>query len=294
MQKGSLYVIIAAVFWGTIPFFGRTLSSLHIDALSSAAARAYFAAIILLAICAASGDLFKVKIKDLKFFLLVGAIVVTGTYSFYLLAIEHLSTAMAAILLYTAPSFVVVFSRIFFKEAFTVQKIAALLLAIFGSFLVVRGYDFSSLKINGLGIFFGVMSGLCYSMFTIFGRMGLGKYNPQTNVTLQTAAGALVFFLIRPPWSLHIESSTVLLCFIAIAVLGSVVPYFLYLKAMQGGLEGSRASILATLEPIMVAILGFLVFKELLELPQLIGMLITISGAILVCLPQKNALKQSQ
>ena len=153
-RLGGLFVLLAAVLWGTIPFFSRQLYAQGADPLGAAAARAFIAAVIFLLAALLFKTLRGVRAKDLPFFALYGLCAVTGTYSFYFSAISRLSIAMASMLLYTGPAFVIVLSRILYREPITKEKIVALLLTFAGCFLVVRGYDVRTLTLNLTGIVF--------------------------------------------------------------------------------------------------------------------------------------------
>ena len=115
-------------------------------------------------------------------------------------AVQLLTSAMAAILLYTSAAFIIILNRLIYKDAITRDKIIALLCTFFGCFLVVRAYDPGAFLGNMKGILFGLASGLCYSMTTVMGT-SLRKKNPgEVNSGLMTIFGALVFLIVCPPW----------------------------------------------------------------------------------------------
>jgi len=78
----------------------------------------------------------KIRLSDFKYF--VG----TGLLSFvffnwcYFIAIEKTSLSVAAILLYTAPTIVVILSVILFKEKMTTKKTVSLILTFIGCIFV--------------------------------------------------------------------------------------------------------------------------------------------------------------
>ncbi len=290
MKKGVWMVVCAAISWATLPVFSRLLGGHGIDALSAAAMRAYLATLMLLVWSLKQHPFKRFDRRDTGHFALTGALAVVGTYSFYLLAIEHLNFAMAAILLYTAPAFVTLFSRVLYKEPISKRKLIALALTFAGSFFVVRAYDSGQLRLNALGIAFGVASGFCYSMLTVLGSKRIDAYGSQLNCTYMTAFGAVFFLLIRPPWKIPLLTAPTLGLFAGLALFGSVLPYVLYLLALQSGLDGRDASIIATLEPVLVALLGVVAFDESLAWPQMFGIALTVAGACLAALtPRKQA-----
>ena len=94
------------------------------------------------------------------------------------------SLAVAAILLYTAPTFVVILSALLWKERITKRKLAALVLAFLGC-CFVAGILNGALTLTPEGLLLGIGSGLFYSSYTIFGRFALKHYQPFT-VTFYT------------------------------------------------------------------------------------------------------------
>jgi drug/metabolite transporter (DMT)-like permease len=64
---------------------------------------------------------------------------------------------------------------------------------------------------------------------------------------------------------------------VAIAIFSSLVGYLLYSYALKY-VEASKGSILSTLEPLSVAFLSAIILHERLELAQMAGMFISLSG----------------
>lgn len=287
-QKGMVYIILAAALWGFFPSFNRVLYENGVSVLEASAARAFVAGGVYLIWGLLKGTFRGIRLRDLPFFLFYGIAAILSTYVFYALAIEHLSSAMAAILLYTAPAFVILFSRIFYEEPITKVKAAALCLTFCGSFLVVRGYDISSLRLNGLGILFGLLSGVSYAMLTVIGRKGLQKYEPMANTFLPTILTAVIFLGIVPPWTISVPNMAVAVCFLGVGIIGSVLPYFFYLKGLGEGLDGGSASILANIEPLVATLCGVVFFHDPLEIWQVLGIAVTLYGAVLPVVPKKR------
>ena len=281
MKKGIGYVLVSAVLWGTLPAFSRTAYLHGSDPLTAAAWRAYLSAAVFLLWFLLDGTLKKLRARDIPFYMLYGVLGLGGTSLFYMLAVNMISTAMAAMLLYTAPAFVILFSRLLYKDPITLPKLAALCCTFCGCFLVVRGYDIASLRADSLGILTGLLSGLCYSMVTIMERAAAKKNDARTNAGLMLLFGSVVFLFFRPPWSLRAPTPLLWGCYMGLAVLGSVGAYLFYLKGIACGLDGGIASIVATVDPVVATLCGVLLFRDLFELWQALGVLIIIVGAAL-------------
>lgn len=276
MKKGYLYVLTGATLWGTLPLACRFIYSSGSDSLTAAAARAFIAAIIFAAIFIIKGNFKEVKLKDIPFYIVYGITGVGGTFLFYMLAIERLSTAMASILLYTAPAFVIIFSRIFYKEKITRTKLLALIGTTIGSALVLKAYEPVSFSGNILNILIGLLSGISYSLVTVLGRIAEKKASSETNSGLMIIFGSLIFFFVKSPFSIPVPDINTLFGYIYLALFGSVLPYILYLKGLECGIDGGYASVTATVEPVVATVLCAAVFREGIEILQILGIIIVL------------------
>lgn len=284
--KGYILIFISAVLWGTLPIFSSLSYKLGSNGITSGAMRAYLAAVIFIIWLAADGSFKKLKREELPFYVFYGIVAGGGTFVCYMVAIEYLSVAMAAVLLYTAPAFVVIFDRLLYKVPLTWYKLAAVIGCFAGSFLVVKGYEIGTLDASAKGIAIGLCSGISYSMTSVLGKKAKTMHDGKTNSGLMVIFGTLPFFFLKSPFQITISSSELMLLYVGLAVVGTVIPYFLYLKGIDTGIDIGAASIIATVEPIVGTLLGVLVLGETLELAQIFGIVIMVAGIVLSVLEQ--------
>ncbi len=291
--KGSLFVAAAASMWAMIGVIGKSLHAGGVDPLVTATWRASIAAFlyVLISLCARQ-SVVPMRAKDIPFFAAYGLFCVVGMYCFFMLAVTSIPVAVATVLLYTAPLWVMLFSRLFLAEPFTRLKTIALFIAFLGCFLVVRGYDLHSLHLNLRGVLYGLAAGVSYAMLSILGKVGLKRYTALSSMTYALCFGALFMWFIRPPWVLLSRSYSLSqwTALWSLAVLCTVVPNVLYVLGLSA-VEAGKASIIATLEPPVAALLALLVFGETLELWQVLGMLLVLTG---VSLPFARQLHSSE
>ncbi len=284
---GIVFVLLAATMWGTLPTFSRLAYAEGSDPYTAAAMRAYLASLVFVIWLGANGTLRKLGPREIGFYFIYGLAGVSGTFLFYMIAVEKLSTAMAAMLLYTGPSFVIIFSRIFYKEPITRSKLAALLCTAAGCALVLKLYAPGG-GADPVGILIGLCSGLSYSMVTVLGKKAADyKHDSITNAGLMIMFGTLVFFFIRPPWGIRIPTVTLGIDYLGLALFGSVFAYIAYLKGLESGLEGGIASITASVEPVMATVISAAVFGDTLEWPQALGMAIVLLGVSIPIVSQR-------
>ena len=283
-----LYITAAATLWGIIGLFTHFLSRAGISSGSLVTIRAVGAAIILSALfLVIDRNVFKVRLKDIKYFIGTGIISFVLFNWCYFNCIEKCSLSVAAILLYTAPTFVVILSGILFREKITKTKILALGITFLGCALV-SGIIGGSVRYSAVGIVFGVTSGLFYGLYSIFGRYALKRYSTYT-VTLYTFVFAALGSL--PLCDFHgvftaMQSGTPLFVAAMLIVFSTVAPFLLYTKGMEKVTSGN-ASIIATIEPVIAAIISVFAFGEALSGYSFIGILCIITAELILAFSSK-------
>ena len=275
---GYLLIIAAAFCWGWIPIFSRIAYGCGSDPLTAAAFRSFFAAPVFLIWIIANRSIRSVRKKDLPFYIIYGIVAYAGTCYFYMASVRLLTSAMAAILLYTSSAFIILLNRLIYKDPITRWKLIALVCTFAGCFLVVKAYDLASLSGNLKGILLGLASGFCYSMTTVMGATARKKNRGEVNSALMVTFGAVVFLLVRPPWKHPISSPQLLFAYIALGVVCSVFGFGLYLKGMERGIDGGIAGILAMIEPVAATILGCVFYRDVIVWQQVVGIIVVLAG----------------
>ena len=284
MNKYTAAVLCGGICWGFMGFFTRHLKGCGIDSNGAIIVRCGIAAVCfgLLILCTDSGH-FRIRIRDLWCFLGTGVLSLLFFTFCYFHAISMMSLSVAAILLYTAPMIVMLLSAVLFREKITRIKVAAVVLAFAGCCLVSGIGTDTVLTVRGL--LFGLGSGLGYALYTIFSRYALQKGYSSSTINfyscLFAAAGA--FTIWRPAGLFGAMTSSVpaMIWCLATGVLSCFVPYMLYTYSLTG-LENSRASVLASVEPVVASLVGVFFYHEILTVPSLIGILLVLSAILLL------------
>jgi len=265
-----LSVLLAGILWGCIGFFVRHYESAGLSPMQTAALRITLAAIIFAVfVLIYKPKLFKIRLKDLWCFLGTGVVSV-GVFTFcYFKSIELSSLSVAAVLLYTAPAFVMLFSLILFKEKMTVMKGVSLVLAVIGC-AMTTGVIGGDVNVTLAGLLFGLGSGICYALYSIFSRFALNRgYEPFT-VTLYTFLFAAIFSIlacdIRPVIAVMTADWLSAGTAVLFALVSCVLPYVFYTLGLKF-ISASTASIIATVEPVVATIVGAWYFGEAIGMP---------------------------
>jgi DME family drug/metabolite transporter len=193
-------------------------------------------------------------------------------YATYINAILSVGVAVAAVLLYTAPAWVALIAWRFLGERLTRMHVVALLLTLTGTALVAQVYRPEMLRLNVMGIVWGLLAGLTYGLWSVFNKVGVRHTSPWTLQCYGMLIGAAVLLLVQPltPLSGAMQSPGALAWLLVLA-LGPTVGASVAYAAGVRVVPVSVASLVATLEPVLAALLAFVVLGETLGAGQVAG-----------------------
>lgn len=280
-KTAPFFIIVAGICWGVIGIFSRQLAALGFTPVQIAFGRSLVtAAVMLLFMIGTRASELAIAKRDIWMFLGTGLCSIVFFNICYFTAIELTTLSMAAILLYTAPSIVMVLSVFLFKEAFTPIKAVCLVLAFIGCVLV-SGLGVG--QVNVAGVLAGLGAGFGYALYSIFARYALAKYTPfaVTTWTFVVAAAGLVGFSHAGQMArtiLAVQEAAVL--FILLGIVSTTLPFGLYTLGLHK-MEAGKASILASVEPLTSTLVGVVIFHEVLTTAGL-GGIVCILGAIVL------------
>ncbi len=286
-----ILIVSGAALWGLIGIFIKGLQSAGFTSLEIVVIRAASASILLFTYLAFTDrGLLRVKIFDLRYFAATGILSMAFFNWCYFTAIQEISISIGVVLLYTAPAFVIILSRIFFKERITGRKIGALILTIAGCSFIAGVVPGSDISISIRGLIIGLGSGLGYALYPVFAKPAGTKYSPVTITAytfLFTAIVLLPFSGIQNSVGL-LASPGVILYSAGLGLFPTVLAYILYTKGLAH-VEAGNAAIVSTMEPVVAIVAGMVLFSESMTLLQGCGaMLIIASLFITSLLPGKG------
>ena len=287
----ALAVLAAASLWGFISIFIRGLGALGWASTQIVAARCLLSALLSLVFLAVKDKrLLRVKPKDLWVFGGTGLVSMVFFNWCYFTAIEMTSLAVAAVLMYTSPIFVMLFSAVLFQEKINSTKILALIMTFIGCLFVAGVFSSGDYGFTPLGILIGVGAGIGYALYSIFGRFALEKGYHSITISEYTfvfaTLGALPLSRIWESAPLLAQGET-LIGALGIGVICCVFPFILYTQGLSG-VETGKAAIMATIEPAVAAVLSFLLYGESLLGFKGIGILMIFTAVILLSHPHKQ------
>lgn len=276
-----LYILAAGSLWGTTGIFVRHFQVLGLGSMEIGLLRVAMGLLIVgVYLLLFHKDLLRIRVRDLWCFCGTGIASLFLMNLTYFSAMQHTSLAVAGVLLYTAPVFVMLLSALLFREVITGRKVLSLALAFLGCVLV-SGLG-SSDSVAPLGLCLGLGAGLSYALYSIFGRYAIMRGYRSWTITFysfllctlasllccdKTAVVSVIFRSSQWIW-------IVLLGFVT-----SFMPYIFYSKGLEK-IENSRASILASIEPVVAAVISVCIFQEPISWMAVLGILSVLAAII--------------
>ena len=280
-------VLLSGCLWGSMGLFVRRLTDAGLSSLDIVGIRAFSTVILMgIVLLIKNRSLFRVRWKDIWCFAGTGICSILLFNYCYFTAIQITSLSVAAVLLYTAPAFVMLMSYVLFREKLTSSKLLALVLTLIGCVLVtgIMGSD-STKALSGYGMLMGLGAGFGYALYSIFSRYALERGYSSLQITFYTFVFAAIG--IMPMASMqgilryigsNVENIGFTLIFGAVS---TVLPYLAYTAGLNY-VENGQASIIASVEPVVATLFGVVLFREKMSFGNIVGMLLVL-GAIVLC-----------
>ncbi len=286
-NHAPLLIVAAGCLWGSMGLFVRALNAMGLASMEIVELRSCIA-VVLLAALALRRDrtLLSVRRHQLWTLAACGVCSIVFFNYCYFSTIARMDLSTAAILLYTAPIFVMLLSVVLFRERLTRRKLIALALA-FGGCALVCGVADGGVRITPIGLLLGLGSGLGYALYSIFSRFSLNDGLRAVTITIYTFLFAALGGAFLTDFSVYAAAfSAHGAAFVALALVYTVVttvaPYLLYTTGLQH-VENGTASVIASVEPVVATVLGFVVFGESPTASVLLGI-----GLVLAALATLN------
>lgn len=296
MKKQSAWMIAGAGgLWGMISLFVRGLSALGMQPLQIVFYRNLLAALALgIVLLVRNRKAFHIRLCDIWMFVGTGMVSIALFNFCYFITLAESSVAVASLLLYTSPIFIMIFSTLLFREAMTVNKALALLVAV-GGCACITGVFSQAQAVSPFVVLVGLGSGLFYGLYSIFGKFALRRYGSLT-VTFYTfafAALATAPFAAADCAAFTLAQPSGLWYGIGLAVLCTVAPFLLYTKGLHG-VPASQAAILAAVEPMAGCMVGILVFGDPFTIWTALGMALILCAIGVLQLPLRRRIRSGQ
>ncbi len=240
-------------------------------------------------------DAIKIKPKDLLLYFACGAMMF-ATATFYYESMQLTTASTAVVLMYISPVPIMIISVLCLGESFSVKKGIATGAMLIGCALVAG--IIGNFKPNFVGLLMGLLSAVSYTAYNIFNKVSAKRNTDPFTASLYTYMFAAICALILcKPWEIPAiiaENPKVIIPGLILhGLVTCLLPYLIYtisLKFLSVGI----ASCMSIIEPMTGALLGFIVFKDPLSVPTILGIILIIASVFLLGVSEPDGKKQKE
>ncbi len=282
-SQGALLVLVAAILWGGLGIFARYALAAGLDPMEIAFWRAVLGGALFAGHAAVTRAAWPTG-RDLGVTAAFGLVGVSLFYGAYQLAVRAGGASLASVLLYTAPAFVAVMAWRFLREPLGYREWIGVAQTVAGVALISVG-GASAIAVGPAAVLYGLLSGFAYSLYYLYGKLFFGRYAPASlyGVALPVGALGLLPFVSFSAHTAH--------AWHWLAAIGILSTYFAYLAYAAGlrRLTATRASVIASMEPVVASALAAALFAERLSPPAYLGAALIVTAAVGLGTPRRRA-----
>jgi drug/metabolite transporter (DMT)-like permease len=297
VTRGTVLIVLASVCFGTSGPLAKPAMDAGLSPQQVASVRIGLAAAVLLVFVALRRPaLLRVRAADWRLLVGYGLVGVAGVQLLYFAAVARIPIGVAMLLEFMAPVLVALWVRFVRRTVLPARMWLGTLLAIVGLVLVAQVWE--GLRLDALGLLFGLCAALCAAAYFLIGEHGVSTLEPLGMVTWGMVVGAVAIFAIAPPWQLPADilladgkfgrwDVPVWILLVCCAIVSTALSYLLSISAMRH-LPAHVVSVLALCEPVVAIAIAWLVLGQALSAVQVIGAVVLLAGATIVQLTSRE------
>ena len=299
--RGYFYIATATFLWGVAAALGRAAFTGRllpqgqtlrpIDPLILSQSRTTFSFLVLLvALLILRGwRRLQLPAADLGRMFLLGVLGVAASNYFYYLAIQRTNVATAIILQYTAPVWVLLYTAARGLQKPTLQRVAAVGLAVTGIALVIGIFGAGGFRLDTIGVIAAVLAAFSFAFYNVGGHSILTRYDRWTVLLYAIFSASLFWIIVNPPWKIAAAhySGGQWLFLLVFSLISVLAPFSLYFAGLQH-LEPTRAIVVSCLEPVFSIVIAALALGEVMRPLQTLGIVLVLVAIVVVQMPDRR------
>ena len=300
--RGYFYIATATFLWGVAATLGRAAFtgqlSPHgealraIDPLILSQSRATFSLLVLLAVMLVvrGPRRLQVPMADVRRMFVLGVLGVAASNYLYYLAIQRTNVATAIILQYTAPVWVLLYTVARGLQKPTLQRIAAVGLAVAGIALVIGIFGAGGFRLDTIGVTAALVAAFSFAFYNVGGHSILARYDRWTVLLYTLVSASLFWIFVNPPWKIAAAhySGSQWLFLMGFSLISVLAPFSFYFAGLQH-LEPTRAIVVSCLEPVFSIVIAAFVLGEVLRPLQTLGIVLVLVAIVVVQWPDRKS-----
>lgn len=274
MKKGYIAIMLAVVPWG-LSFLNTKIALKALDPMTLCFVRFFIALIIVGVIGLVTGKSFKIKRKDIKYFLLAGGVGITVYFYFENNGVKYIDPSAASMILASLPIATIFGESLFDQRSLNKKMIFGGIISLIGvgiiisSDLSLEAFLDSDAFLGYMMMFLAIGAWIVYSLST---KILFDKYEQYTIVFYQFVFGTLLaipFMLLERPDFYLVNQETVINV-LMLGVFSSAIGFFAYNYAMKH-IGVSKSSLFVNFIPLVTIIASYFYYGTFIGVRQLLG-----------------------
>ena len=275
-RVGYVLLALAAFFWGLNGPFARHFFSLGLTVPELAFLRCA-TGVFCFGLHAVLRKEWRITATDFPKLLFFG-MACMGLFTLsYQTSVHESGAALAVVLLYTAPAWVALLSRVFLKHRLSRRTLAAIGVAMAGVFLITLTGS-PDTRLSWFGVTTGLVSAFLYALHFPWNFHWRSIYSPVVLYAYATLGGAVFLF---PFVEFTARPVLVWLQVFPGLALSTYLPYLCYGLGMRS-VNPTPAAVIVNLEPVVACLVAYLWWNEQFTLSGWLGAGLVIGAVFLM------------
>lgn len=278
--------IIAGIMFGSTGIFVRTLTENGVDSTTLLFLRFSIAILyMIIAILLTDKSLFKIDKEDIPLLILCGLCILSLNLC-YNSSINTVTLSLAAILLSTAPVFVLIFEYFLFNEKITSIKVFSVILVLIGCTMVTGLLEENSVNISLLGIIAGIGAAVFWAIYSVSSRKSIDMGRHTFTILLYSLITITIIVIPFTNFTqitdfIYLNPLPNIIFLLMHSLVSFALPYICITISLNH-LDAGTAVILSSGEPIAALIYGMIFYSEIPTALMVCGVFITIIALIIL------------
>ncbi|MFM8280514.1 MAG: DMT family transporter [Bacteroidota bacterium] len=231
-----------------------------------------------------SKQLKTVEKKDIPWFFVLGALNMPINQLLFIWGVKYTTPANASLAYALTPAFVLIIAVLFLGEQLTKKKTFGIMLAMFGTFIVLfeKGLAFGSEQF--LGNVMVLSASVSWAVYTTLGKKYAMKYGGVFMTGASMITGLFLYIPVIMALTVEIEplkyDSGIWFQLFYLGVITSGLGYALWYVALTK-MEASKLAVFNNIQPVLTTIMAFFLFNAIPSETFILGALVAICGVII-------------
>lgn len=207
-------------------------------------------------------------------------------YSFFS-AVQETNAGTATIFQYLNPAMLIIYFAIIYRVAPKTKEIIAVICSVSGIFLVATHGNIHELSISPLGIILGLILALTTCFYGVLPGPLLKKFPAEIVCAWAMIVGGGVLTLVTRPWNIEVHIDWgVISGFLAIVILGTILPFCFYLASLKS-IGSVYAGLLSSVEPVAATVLAAVFLGATFQTIDVVGFVLVLSTLFILSIHSK-------